>query len=141
MIGSEDRINIGGEAVIARQYPWGVVEVDNPDHCDFIRLKDAILGSHLNDLKEITHDFLYENYRTEKLSRGMPNEYAPDASLASEDLANQSMRLKEDQLRREEEKLREIELRVQREIMEKRQELLAKEESLRSLETRLKPTA
>jgi len=26
-------------------------------------------SSHLQDLKEITHDFLYENYRTDKLSR------------------------------------------------------------------------
>lgn len=26
-------------------------------------------SSHLQDLKEITHDILYENYRTEKLSR------------------------------------------------------------------------
>jgi cell division control protein 11 len=48
-----------------------------------------------------------------------------------EELATQSVRLKEEQLRREEEKLREIELRVQREINEKKQELLAKEESLR----------
>ena len=46
-------------------------------------------------------------------------------------MANQSVRLKEEQLRREEEKLREIEMRVQREINERRQELLAKEESLR----------
>ena len=28
-----------------------------------------VSSSHLQDLKEITHDFLYENYRTEKLSR------------------------------------------------------------------------
>ena len=48
-----------------------------------------------------------------------------------EDLASQSVRLKEEQLRREEEKLREIEIKVQREINEKRQELLAKEQSLR----------
>ena len=27
--------------------------------------------THLTDLKEITHDFLYENYRTEKLSRSV----------------------------------------------------------------------
>jgi hypothetical protein len=39
-----------------------------------------------------------------------------------EDLASQSVRLKEEQLRREEEKLREIEIKVQREINEKRQE-------------------
>jgi len=73
-----------------------------------------------------------------------------DTSILPEELATQSVRLKEEQLRREEEKvcdpqghkwsyaltlpeskLREIELRVQREIHEKRQELLAKEESLR----------
>lgn len=71
-----------------------------------------------------------------------------DSSILPEELATQSVRLKEEQLRREEEKvrfmlqlsltllisieqLREIELRVQREINEKRQELLAKEESLR----------
>ena len=109
----------------------------NPEHCDFLRLRSALFGTHLNDLKEITHDFLYENYRTERLSRGMPADYAPDASLQSEDLVNQSVRLKEDQLRREEEKLREVELRIQREILEKRQELLAKEENLRSLESRV----
>lgn len=30
-------------------------------------------SSHLQDLKEITHDYLYENYRTEKLSRSADN--------------------------------------------------------------------
>lgn len=142
IVGSEDQVQTpSGEVTLGRAYPWGTVEVDNPEHCDFSRLKSALFGSHLNDLKEITHDFLYENYRTERLSRGMPTEYGPDASLPSEDLVNQSVRLKEEQLRREEEKLREIELRVQREIMEKRQELLAKEENLRALENRLQPSA
>lgn len=138
IVSSEDHVpSATGEMVLGRAYPWGTVEVYNPEHCDFARLKGAIFGTHLNDLKEITHDFLYENYRTEKLSRGMPSDYAADASLQSEDLMNQSVRLKEEQLRREEEKLREIELRVQREIMEKRQELLAKEENLRGLESRM----
>lgn len=57
--------------------------------------------------------------------------------MLPEDMANQSVRLKEEQLRREEEKLREIELKVQREIQIKRQELLAKEDSLKVLEARL----
>jgi cell division control protein 11 len=52
-------------------------------------------------------------------------------------MANQSVRLKEEQLRREEEKLREVEFQVSREIQVKRQELLAKEDSLRVLEARL----
>ncbi|KAL0575678.1 Cell division control protein 11 [Marasmius crinis-equi] len=136
VIGSEEEVEIDGESIRARVYPWGIAEVDNPDHSDFVRLKGAILGSHLYDLKSLTEDFLYETYRTEKLSRSA---YAdtPDVSLTPEDLAGQSYRLKEEQIRKEEEKLREIEIRVQRDINEKRQELLAKEETLRNLEVRL----
>ncbi|BEJ16292.1 hypothetical protein CspHIS471_0508970 [Cutaneotrichosporon sp. HIS471] len=137
IVGAEEEIMIGGEAVRGRRYPWGIVEVDNPDHSDFGRLRSALLGSHLTDLKEITHDFLYENYRTEKLSRSVGGDSAADTALLPEDMANQSVRLKEEQLRREEEKLREIELKVQREIQIKRQELLAKEDSLKVLEARL----
>ncbi|CAG8529891.1 7902_t:CDS:10 [Cetraspora pellucida] len=132
IIGSEEEIIVNGRAVRGRQYPWGVVEVDNPQHSDFARLR-----SHLQDLKEITHDFLYENYRTEKLSRSADDSSVEDTAISSEDLATQGVRIKEEQLKREEEKLREIELKVQREISEKRQELLAKEEALRSLEARL----
>ncbi|KAK0225589.1 septin [Armillaria fumosa] len=136
VIGSEEEIELDGEPVRARVYPWGIAEVDNPQHSDFSRLRSAILSSHLGDLKTLTEDVLYETYRTEKLSRGV-NSDARDSSLLPEDLANQSVRLKEEQLRREEEKLREVELRVQREINERRQQLLAKEESLRNLESRL----
>lgn len=60
-----------------------------------------------------------------------------DSSMNPEDLASQSVRLKEEQLRREEEKLREIEVKVQREINEKRQELLARESQLREIEARM----
>ncbi|KAJ7354684.1 GTP binding protein [Mycena albidolilacea] len=136
VIGSEEEIDVGGEPVRARIYPWGVAEVDNPDHSDFGRLRNAILSSHLADLKMITEDVLYETYRTEKLSRSVHSDIR-DSQILPEELANQSVRLKEEQLRRDEEKLREIELKVQREINEKRQELIAKEESLRNLETRL----
>ena len=71
IVGSEDVVEIGGRKVRARQYPWGVVEVDNPRHSDFLAIRSALLHSHLADLKEITHDFLYENYRTEKLSKSV----------------------------------------------------------------------
>ncbi|CAI4211210.1 unnamed protein product [Parascedosporium putredinis] len=136
IVGSEDIVEIGGRTVRARQYPWGVVEVDNPRHSDFLAIRSALLHSHLADLKEITHDFLYENYRTEKLSKSVEGGAGVDSSMNPEDLASQSVRLKEEQLRREEEKLREIEVKVQREINEKRQELLARESQLR----RSKPT-
>ncbi|KAJ3889659.1 GTP binding protein [Lentinula edodes] len=139
IMGSEEEVEIDGEYVRARVYPWGVAIVDDPEHSDFSRLRGAILGTHLQDLKSLTEDVLYETYRTEKLSRttGSYMEARESTMLPAEDLANQSVRLKEEQLRKEEEKLREIELRVQREIHEKRQQLLAKEESLRNLESRL----
>ncbi|KAG6829701.1 hypothetical protein H0H87_010503 [Tephrocybe sp. NHM501043] len=132
VIGSEEDVDIDGERIRARVYPWGIVEVDNPDHSDFVRLRSAIFGSHLNDLKSLTEDVLYETYRTEKLSRNVIDNR--QSQVLPEDLANQSFLLKEEQLRREEEKLRETELRVQREINEKKQQLLAKEETLRKLD-------
>lgn len=67
--------------------------------------------------------------------------YHSDSSMNPEDLASQSVRLKEEQLRREEEKLREIEVKVQREINEKRQELLARESQLREIEARMQREA
>ncbi|KAI9352368.1 Septin-domain-containing protein [Pilaira anomala] len=140
IIGSDEEITVNGRSVRGRQYPWGAVEVDNPQHSDFARLRSALLSSHLQDLKEITHDILYENYRTEKLSRtvnGGDQDYSSDTSMNAEEMAGQSVRLKEEHLRKEEEKLREIELKVQREIQEKRAELMNKEEALRSLEARL----
>nr|ABS84162.1 septin-1 [Paracoccidioides brasiliensis] len=139
IVGSEDVLEIGGRKVRARQYPWGVVEVDNPRHSDFLAIRSALLHSHLADLKEITHDFLYENYRTEKLSKSVEGGASTnhDSSMNPEDLASQSVRLKEEQLRREEEKLREIEIKVQREIELKRQELLARESQLKEIEARI----
>jgi len=71
IVGSEDTVEVNGRRVRARQYPWGIVEVDNPRHSDFLAVRSALLHSHLADLKEITHDFLYENYRTEKLSKSV----------------------------------------------------------------------
>ena len=142
IVGSEEIVELDGKRVRARQYPWGVVEVDNPRHSDFLAIRSALLHSHLADLKEITHDFLYENYRTEKLSKSVAtaNESSGNHesdSLDPQSLASQSVRLKEEQLRREEEKLREIEVKVQREINEKRQELLARESQLKELESRM----
>ena len=52
-----------------RQYPWGLVDINDPKYSDFPILKSVLLGSHLQDLKDLTHDFLYETYRTERLSK------------------------------------------------------------------------
>lgn len=51
-----------------RQYPWGVIEVENEEHSDFVKLRQLLVCSHLEDLREKTANVLYENYRTEKLA-------------------------------------------------------------------------
>lgn len=43
IVGSEEEVEIDGQPVRARIYPWGVVEVDNPKHSDFSRLRGALL--------------------------------------------------------------------------------------------------
>jgi septin 1 family protein len=57
------------KTVRAREYPWGLVDIANPKYSDFTALKNVLLGSHLQDLKDLTHDFLYETYRTERLTK------------------------------------------------------------------------
>jgi len=77
--------------------------VDNEQHCDFSKLRYMLLTSHLQDLKEITHDVLYEHYRTERLSRDGDVETESGLALAPE--MAQQVKLREEQLRREEEKV------------------------------------
>jgi len=128
VVSSEDEVIINGRRVRCRQYPWGVVEVDNVKHCDFSKLRYMLLSSHLQDLKEITHDILYEQYRTEKLSR---------EGVVDLDGDLPENRLKEEQLRREEERLRERELKIRAELKARQDELLEKEEALKNLEAKL----
>jgi cell division control protein 11 len=46
-----------------RKFKWGTVEIDNADHCDFVILKEILLGTHLNILIDFTGSELYETYR------------------------------------------------------------------------------
>lgn len=56
-----------GRVVRGRSYPWGTIEVDNEDHCDFVKLRQMLVRTHMEELREFTNDIHYENYRTEKL--------------------------------------------------------------------------
>lgn len=58
--------DIKGRTVRGRLYPWGVVETDNPDHSDFVKLR-SMLVTHMQDLREVTQDLHYENYRSHRL--------------------------------------------------------------------------
>jgi septin 7 len=57
-----------GRRVRGRSYPWGIIEVDNEEHCDFVKLRQMLIRTHMEELKEHTNNFLYENYRSDKLT-------------------------------------------------------------------------
>ena len=63
LVGASNVLEIGGRKVRGRQYPWGVVDIENPEHSDFVLLKRFLIQTHMQDLKDVTHDVHYENYR------------------------------------------------------------------------------
>ena len=78
VIGSNATIKLNGKEVRGRQYPWGCIEVDNPEHSDFHLLRSLLIKTHLEELRSHTNDVLYEAYRTQKLlAMGKEQEYVP----------------------------------------------------------------
>uniref|UniRef100_A0AC34FDL9 Septin-type G domain-containing protein n=1 Tax=Panagrolaimus sp. ES5 TaxID=591445 RepID=A0AC34FDL9_9BILA len=67
VVGSTDFVERDGKLVRARRYPWGIVEVENVDHCDFVKLREALLRINVDSLRTRTHKNLYEAYRRERL--------------------------------------------------------------------------
>ena len=43
------------------------MEVDNEDHCDFVKLRQMLVRTYMEELREYTTTVLYENWRTDKL--------------------------------------------------------------------------
>lgn len=66
VVGSNQTIEVRGKKVRGRCYPWGVIEIENIEHNDFIKLRSMLI-THMQDLQEVTHEIHYENYRSEKL--------------------------------------------------------------------------
>ncbi|KAM9812725.1 septin 4b isoform 2-T2 [Syngnathus typhle] len=63
VIGSNTVVEAKGKRVRGRLYPWGIVEVENSAHCDFVKLRNMLVRSHMQDLKDVTRETHYENYR------------------------------------------------------------------------------
>uniref|UniRef100_A0A3B4V3S9 Septin 4a n=1 Tax=Seriola dumerili TaxID=41447 RepID=A0A3B4V3S9_SERDU len=67
VIGSNVQMESKGRKFRGRVYPWGVVEVENPAHSDFLLLRNMLVRTHMQDLKDVTRETHYENYRKERL--------------------------------------------------------------------------
>lgn len=113
------------------------INVEMPEFNDFTILKNVLLITHLNEFKELTHDVIYENYRTEALS-GKQFQYngdQKDALIAGEEQSDYVA--KEEQIKLEEERLKKFEERVHQDLLNKRKELLERENELKEIEKRL----
>lgn len=67
VVGSTEFIKVGNKMIRARQYPWGTVQVENESHCDFVKLREMIIRTNMEDMREKTHSRHYELYRQKRL--------------------------------------------------------------------------
>ncbi|CAF0738471.1 unnamed protein product [Brachionus calyciflorus] len=68
IVGSNTTLENDGKTFRGRQYPWGCVNIDDLSHCDFMALRTMLIRTHMQDLKDVTNNVHYENYRFKKLA-------------------------------------------------------------------------
>merc|ERR1719291_448618 len=107
VVGSNDFVKVGNKMVRARQYPWGVVQVENENHCDFTKLREMLIRTNMEDLRDTTHSRHYEVYRkhrlkemgfTDKSKDGKPSSFAETYTMRRESHL-QSLQEREEEMR------------------------------------------
>lgn len=66
---SPDSYSLGGDGPIGRKFPWGFADPYNPEHCDYVKLKENVFGEWRADLREASREVWYERWRTSRLNR------------------------------------------------------------------------
>jgi septin family protein len=56
--------------VVGRTFPWGFADPYNPEHCDFVRLRESVFSEWRAELREASREKWYEGWRTNRLQRG-----------------------------------------------------------------------
>jgi len=105
VVGSNDFVKVGNKNVRARQYPWGVVQVENENHCDFTKLREMLIRTNMEDLRDTTHGKHYELYRKDRLkemgftdNEGKPGNFAEQYNSRRE-MHLSSLQQKEEEMR------------------------------------------
>ncbi|XP_034150962.1 septin-9 isoform X1 [Esox lucius] len=68
VVGTDKEHQVNGNKVLGRKTKWGIIEVENMAHCEFANLRDLLIRSHLQDLKDVTHNIHYETFRVRRLN-------------------------------------------------------------------------
>ncbi|CDS04134.1 hypothetical protein LRAMOSA07089 [Lichtheimia ramosa] len=84
IVGSERNVTIDGKAVRGRKNRYGVINVENEEHCEFIYLRNFLTRTHLQDLIETTAQIHYEAFRAKQLLAIKESTNPSSASTASQ---------------------------------------------------------
>ena len=69
-----------------RKFAWGFADPYNPEHCDFMRLRQAVFEDWFSELREASREIWYEEWRAQRLNR--PRTAGQTHSLMDRNAAN-----------------------------------------------------
>jgi len=136
VVGSNDFVRVGNKMMRARQYPWGTVQVENENHCDYVKLREMLIRTNMEDLREQTHSRHYELYRRVRLEQmGFSDVDSDNKPVSFQETYEQKRQEHLQELQRKEDEMRQMfVLRVK----EKEGELKEAEKELHSKFDQLK---
>ncbi|XP_058496605.1 septin 9b isoform X1 [Solea solea] len=68
VVGSDHEYQVNGKRILGRKTKWGTIEVENIAHCEFAYLRDLLIRTHMQNIKDITGSIHYETYRVRRLN-------------------------------------------------------------------------
>ncbi|XP_077590234.1 neuronal-specific septin-3-like isoform X2 [Stigmatopora nigra] len=68
VVGSDQEYQVNGRRLLGRKTKWGTIEVENTAHCEFAFLRDLLIRTHMQNIKDITSSIHYEMYRVRRLN-------------------------------------------------------------------------
>uniref|UniRef100_A0A674E605 Septin 9a n=1 Tax=Salmo trutta TaxID=8032 RepID=A0A674E605_SALTR len=68
VVGSDQEYQVNGRRLLGRKTKWGTIEVENIAHCEFAYLRDLLIRTHMENIKDITSSIHYEVYRVRRLN-------------------------------------------------------------------------
>uniref|UniRef100_A0A5G2R9R9 Septin 9 n=1 Tax=Sus scrofa TaxID=9823 RepID=A0A5G2R9R9_PIG len=67
VVGSDHEYQVNGKRILGRKTKWGTIEVENTSHCEFAYLRDLLIRTHMQNIKDITSSIHFEAYRVKRL--------------------------------------------------------------------------
>uniref|UniRef100_A0A1A7YWY2 Septin 9 n=1 Tax=Iconisemion striatum TaxID=60296 RepID=A0A1A7YWY2_9TELE len=92
VVGSDLEYQVNGKRILGRKTKWGTIEVENVAHCEFAYLRDLLIRTHMQNIKDITGSIHYETYRVRRLNESNPHLISqPSDHLGVQSKANGQM--------------------------------------------------